>query len=250
MITSLQNERVKLAHGLIAGTKSRRKLGKVALEGVRLIRDALEAGYLPDFILYDPDSVDTAAFQVDADLLLDVSTDVMQHLTATEHPQGVIGVFPLPTPSIPRALKRVLILDGLRDPGNLGTILRTAAAAGVDLVLLAPGCVDPYNAKVLRAGMGAHFRIPVIHQSWDKIAETCDGLTISLAEMHGNLAYDAADWSQAWALIVGGEAQGASEQAISLAHQRVFIPMAAETESLNAASAAAIILFEAARQRR
>ncbi len=250
MITSLQNERVKLAHGLITGTKSRRKLGKVALEGARLIRDALEAGYLPDFILYDSSSESIRSLNVEADLLFDVSPDVMQHLTATEHPQGVIGVFPLPTPSIPHSRDRILILDGLRDPGNLGTILRTAAAAGVDLVLLAPGCVDPYNDKVLRAGMGAHFRVPVIHQSWDKIAETCNGLIVSLADMHGDVAYDAADWSLGWALIVGGEAQGASEATISLAHQRVFIPMAAETESLNAASAAAIILFEAARQRR
>jgi TrmH family RNA methyltransferase len=144
----------------------------------------------------------------------------------------------------------VLILDALGDPGNLGTILRTAAAAGVEVVLLAPGCVDPYNDKALRAGMGAHFRVPVIPQSWDKIAATCDGLAVYLAAMDGDLAYDAADWSSAWALIVGSEAHGASEQAAELAHQRVYIPMAAETESLNAASAAAVILFEAARQGR
>lgn len=250
MITSLQNDRVKLAHGLITGTKSRRKLGKVALEGVRLIRDALDAGYLPEFILYNPDAVDISAFDLSADLLLDASPEVIRHVTATEQPQGIVAVFPMPAPNLPGTPRRVLILDALRDPGNLGTILRTATAAGVDAVLLAPGCVDPYNDKALRGGMGAHFRVPVAPQKWDEIAAYCAGLVVYLADMDGDVAYDAADWAHGWALIVGSEAHGASESAAALARQRVYIPMAAETESLNAASAAAVILFEAARQSR
>lgn len=253
MITSLQNDRVKLAHGLITGSKSRRKLGKVALEGLRLVRDAIEAGYFPDFILFDPASAASDSIRslgVDADLLLEADPDVMQHLAATEHSQGVIGVFPLPTPSLPRSPRRVLILDAVRDPGNLGTILRTAAAAGVEVVLLAPGCVDPYNDKVLRSGMGAHFRVPVIAQKWDEIGAYCEGLAVYLAEMQGDVSYDAADWSNGWALIVGSEAHGAGDVAAALATQRVYIPMAAATESLNAASATAILLFEAARQGR
>ena len=252
MITSLQNDRVKLAHGLLTGTKSRRKTGKIALEGVRLINDALETGYLPDFILYDPDAVSITSLKVnvDADLLLDASPEIIRHISTTEQPQGIIGVFPMPTPNVPRSPQHILILDAISDPGNLGTILRAAAAAGIDLVLLAPGCVDPYNDKVLRGGMGAHFRVPVVNQSWDKITETCSGLMVSLAVMNGDLSYDTADWTGAWALIVGSEAHGASEQAAALAHQRIYIPMAAETESLNAAIATAVILFEAARQER
>jgi TrmH family RNA methyltransferase len=248
MITSLQNDRVKLAYGLQTGAKSRRKTGKIVLEGMRLIRDAVEAGYLPDFVLYDPEAADVSALDVPAEALLDATPEVIRHISATEQPQGVVAVFPMPTPSLPRSPRRVLILDALRDPGNLGTILRTAAAAGVEVVLLAPGCVDPYNDKALRAGMGAHFRVPVIPQSWEKITATCDGLVVYLADMSGKIAYNAADWSAGWALIVGSEAHGASEQAAALAHQRVYIPMAAATESLNAAAAAAIILFEAARQ--
>ncbi len=251
MITSLQNDRVKLAHGLLSGTKSRRKAGKIVLEGVRLIRDTVEAGYVPDFILFDPEVFpDPAVFALPDETAFAASSEVIRHISATEQPQGVIGVFPMPTPSVPRAPQRVLILDALSDPGNLGTILRTAAAAGVDLVLLAPGTVDPYNDKALRGGMGAHFRIPVVNQSWDKIAITCDGLAVYLADMTGDAAYDAADWSQPWALIVGSEAHGASEAAESLAYARLTIPMAAATESLNAASAAAVFLFEAARQSR
>jgi TrmH family RNA methyltransferase len=250
MITSLQNDRVKLAYGLLTGSKSRRKAGKIALEGARLIRDAVEAGYIPDFILYDPAVIDPAAFEVPAELLLDASPEIIRHVSGTETPQGIVGVFPLPTPTLPKAPQRILILDRISDPGNLGTILRTAAAAGVEVVLLAPGCVDPYNDKALRGGMGAHFRVPVINQSWEKIAATCDGSPVYLADMQGDQAYDAADWSGRWALIVGSEAHGASDQAEALAHSRIFIPMSAATESINAASAAAAILFEAARQAR
>jgi TrmH family RNA methyltransferase len=250
MITSLQNDRVKLAYGLLTGSKSRRKAGKIALEGARLIRDAVEAGYLPDFILYDPDAVDPTSLGLDAELLLDASPEIIRHISGTETPQGMVAVFPFPTPSLPSAPGRILVLDAISDPGNLGTILRTAAAAGADVVLLAPGCVDPYNDKALRGGMGAHFRIPVINQSWDKITATCDGAAVFLADMKGDQAYDAADWSGRWALIIGSEAHGASEQAKALAHSRIYIPMAAATESINAASAAAAILFEAARQGR
>lgn len=250
MITSLQNDRVKLAYGLLTGSKSRRKAGKIALEGARLIRDAVEAGYIPDFILYDPAAADPAPLGLDADLLLDASPEIIRHVSGTESPQGMVGVFPFPTPSLPSAPSRILILDAISDPGNLGTILRTAAAAGVDVVLLAPGCVDPYNDKALRGGMGAHFRIPVINQSWDKIAATCAGSPVYLADMQGDQPYDVADWSDRWALVIGSEAHGASEQAKALAHSRVYIPMAAATESINAASAAAAILFEAARQAR
>lgn len=250
MITSLQNERVKLAYGLLSGSKSRRKAGKIAIEGVRLIRDAVEAGYLPEFVLYDARAFDPAALGVPDDLLLEAAPEIIRHICGTEQPQGVVGVFPMPTPGLPRTLRRVLILDALSDPGNLGSILRTAAAAGVDAVLLAPGSVDPYNDKALRGGMGAHFRVPVLSQSWEKIAAACDGLPVYLADMSGGASYDAADWSNGWALIIGSEAHGASDAAADLAHQHIYIPMAAATESLNAASAAAVILFEAARQAR
>ncbi len=176
MITSPQNDRVKLAHGLIAGSKSRRKLGKVALEGVRLVRDAVEAGYLPEFVLYDPAAIDITSLEIPAELMLEAAPEIIQHVCATEQPQGIVGVFPLPTPSLPRDPRRVLILDAVRDPGNSGTILRTAAAAGVEVVLLAPGCVDPYNDKVLRSGMGAHFRVPVFRKKVAmKLANICAG---------------------------------------------------------------------------
>ncbi|MBI5666451.1 MAG: RNA methyltransferase [Chloroflexi bacterium] len=252
MITSLQNERVKLARALQTQAKARRSEGKIALEGVRLVRDALEMGQKPDFILYEPDAVNDEGltmWQQSGAALLPVSTEVMRHISQTQQPQGVLAVFPMPEPALPPRPERVLILDAIRDPGNVGTILRTAAAAGVQTVLLSPTCADAYNPKVLRGGMGAHFRVPVTERDWSAIGVYCRRLTVYLAEGKGSLVYHRVDWTAPWALIIGSEAHGAGGEAERLAQQRVTIPMAAATESLNAAAAAAIILFEAARQR-
>jgi len=255
-ITSLQNERVKLAHALQTQSKARRKEGKMALEGVRLVQDALNRGLQPDFILYDPDAVQQEALTLNSPPsgrgtsgIFPVTPEIIRYLTDTEAPQGVIGIFPIQPPLLPEPLSRILILDAIGDPGNMGAILRSAAAAGVEAVLLAPGSVDAYNPKVLRAGMGAHFRMPILDAPWDRIGAYCYHLQLYLADMTGDVTYDQADWRAPHALIIGSEAHGESEQAAKLAAQRVYIPMAAETESLNAAVAAAIILFEAARQR-
>jgi TrmH family RNA methyltransferase len=231
----------------------------MVLEGVRLVQDALGRGMIPSFIL-----VDTAAVDVDTlhsplpqaqgsgvrASILEVSPEVIRHVSSTETPSGVVAVFPIAPPALPEVPRRVLILDEMRDPGNVGTILRSAAAAGVEVVLLSPGCADAYNPKTLRAGMGAHFRLPVLEASWTRIALYCKNLHVYLADMTGDVTYDAADWKTAWALIISSEAHGESEQAARLANQRVYIPMAAETESINAAAAASVLLFEAARQNR
>jgi TrmH family RNA methyltransferase len=177
-----------------------------------------------------------------------VSEAVLAACADTRTPQGVLAVVPFmqlqPRPGL------ILILDGLRDPGNLGTILRSAEAAGVGQVILAPGTVDPHNPKVVRGGMGAHLRLPVVSLPWPAIAESVAGRAIWLADAAADVAYDAVDWTRPSALLVGGEATGAGEQACALATGRVSIPMAEGTESLNAAMAATVILFEAARQQR
>lgn len=156
----------------------------------------------------------------------------------------------LPFVQFPPRPGLLLILDRVRDPGNLGTILRSAEAASVGHVLLSPGTVDHYNPKVVRGAMGAHFRLPVISLDWPAIAEQAGRRAVWLADAAGELSYDAVDWTQPSALIVGGEAAGAGQEAAVLATGRVSIPMAGGAESLNAAMAATVILFEAARQQR
>lgn len=247
MITSLQNEKVKHIRALFDHAKNRRKEGQIVLEGVRLVRDACQQGYRPDFVLSttEADTGFLAAYNIEPLL---VSNEVMRAASDTQQPQGIIGVFPMPQANLPPDAKRIVILDSIRDPGNLGTILRTAGAAGVEAVLLSPDCVDPYNPKALRAGMGAHFRVPLAQADWGQIGAYCYNKHMYLADSEGDTRYDQADWRSNWAIIIGGEAHGAGSEGLALAQHRVYIPMAAATESLNAAVAASVILFEAARQ--
>jgi TrmH family RNA methyltransferase len=170
----------------------------------------------------------------------------------TVTPQGVLALFPFPNLPIHQDTKPlVLLLDQIRDPGNLGTLLRSAVGAGVACVILTPGSVDPFNPKVVRAGMGAHFRVPIRWLDEDSrhwLQEYCPARVI--AEADAPFPYDAFDWTVGAALIVGSEATGASSLMRDLATARVTIPLSGDLESLNAAIAGSIILFEAARQRR
>lgn len=257
-ITSPQNEKIKLVRALQGGSKARRREGRIALEGLRLIADALATGATPDFCLYTPDAAE--ADRPTAPLLANLAGrgvlcyPVLPALFAeaadTQTPQGLIAVLPPPELPFPPAPTFLLILDGVADPGNLGTILRTATAAGTQGVVLAPGCVDPYNPKALRAGMGAHFRVPVAALTWPEIGLRFGGLPFYLADSEGGTAYDQIAWRGPFALIIGGEARGANAAGRSAATAIATIPMANNAESLNAAAAAAVILFEAARQRR
>lgn len=251
IITSLQNPRVKLAALLQKNARARRTERKIVLEGTRLIRDALEQRQTPEFVLYDLNGADfdlVAALQQTRAAVLPAAPEVIQHISDTQQSQGMIAVLPLPTPKVPGKPGRVLILDAIREPGNMGTILRTAAAAGVQLALPGSDCVDPYNPKVLRAGMGAHFRLPIVEAAWGEIASYCAELKIYVAAGDGEICYTDVNWREGWALVIGNEAHGA-RRANQLQAQRVSIPMAAATESINAAMAAAVILFEAQRQR-
>jgi len=177
-----------------------------------------------------------------------VSEEVMRAISDTQTPPGLLAVVPISEKPPKEGL--LLIVDRLRDPGNLGTILRSAWAAGVGQLVTTKGTVDIYSPKVVRGAMGAHFHLSLApDKGWEEIEPLLEGRQILLAEARGEVAYHEVDWSKPSALIIGGEAEGASEEAKRLAHKRVYIPMPGGAESLNAAVAASIILFEAARQR-
>jgi TrmH family RNA methyltransferase len=253
MITSLTNDKVKLVRSL-AERKHRIKAQRFAIEGARLIDDALAANLTPDWI-FCAERLPSRAQETLGRLkkrgveIITVSDAVLKACSDTETPQGLIAVLPFPRLAIPSNPKMILIADSLRDPGNLGTLLRSAAASDVDAVLLPPETVDAYNPKVVRGAMGAHFRLPIGEAAWVEIAERVRGMVVYLAAADGELSYTAVDWTQPSAMIVGGEASGASKDALRLATKRISIPLSREVESLNAAVAASIILFEAKRQR-
>ena len=251
-ISSTQNKRVRTIKALQSKARLRRGEGKLVLEGDRLIMDALSSGGKPSLALY---SAERADYRVIAQLqnrdceVLPVTGDILRYLSDTRQPSGIVAVFALPKPRIPRQSTRVLILDAIGEPGNLGAILRSAAAAGCHLAILAPDCADPYSPKVLRAAMGAHFRLPLVEAPWNEIASFCQDLPVYAASAEADHRYTQVDWRGEWALILGNEARGISRAARRLAQAAIAIPMSGAAESINVASAAAVILFEAQRQR-
>ena len=179
---------------------------------------------------------------------------LMEATAGTDTPQGILAVFALRRLPIPDPLDFVLVLENLRDPGNLGTLLRTAAAAKVQAVLLTPGTVDAFSPKVLRSAMGAHFRLSIHSLTWEEIQQLCHPqgkaqLKIYLAEGQNGIPSWKLNLRPPLALIIGSEAEGASEQACQLADCTINIPMPGGSESLNAAVAGSILIFEIVRQR-
>ncbi len=251
MLTSLNNDRVKLVQKLQSQRRAREKEMRFVVEGTRLVEEAALAGSPFDFVFYsNPDYRAQTILERLARLeveIVAVSAQIMRACSDTEHPQSLLAVLPFPVLT-PPANTLLLICDRLADPGNLGTLLRTAAAARVDSVILAPGTADPYNPKVVRSSMGAHFRVPIEALEWDTIRSRLAGLKTWLAEAKAGLQYDQVDWTEPSALIIGSEAEGPSEEARALADDSVFIPMPGGAESLNAAVAGSVILFEAVRQ--
>lgn len=253
MITSLANEKVKLARSLHR-RRGREKERLFIAEGVRLCEEVLRARVIPALLFYTPE----VATEERATRLLEafakmgkrgvaVSEEVMRAISDTQTPPGLLAV--VPVSEKPPGEGLLLIVDRLRDPGNLGTILRSAWATGVGQVVTTKGTVDIYSPKVVRGAMGAHFHLSLApDKRWKKIEPLLEERQILLADARGEVAYHEVDWSKPSALIIGGEAEGASEEAQRFAQKRVYIPMPGGPESLNAAVAASIILFEAARQ--
>ena len=252
MITSSQNPKLKLVRALLGRAKERREANAFVVEGVRLVEEAVKADWQFQFVLFSDglsergkELVKTlTANQIEVE---ETSGDLLQNLSETESPQGILAVLQLSNLPIPDSPNFVLIPDQIRDPGNLGTLLRTAAAAGAQAALLPPETTDAFAPKVLRAGMGAHFRLPIHSMTWDEIREQIKDLQIYLADMNGRSCWET-DLRQPLALIIGSEAEGASEEARKLTAQKIAIPMPGSIESLNAGVAGSVLMFEVLRQ--
>jgi TrmH family RNA methyltransferase len=271
MITSSQNPKLKLAHALMGRAKERREANAFVAEGVRLVEEAVNAGWKFQFALYSSGLSERGgqllnrlkANNVEVD---EVSGDLLQKLSNTETPQGILAVLELTQLPLPHNVNFVLIPDQVRDPGNLGTLLRSAAATGVQAVIIPPETTDAFAPKALRAGMGAHFRVPIREMTWEEIGQVCisadeqggksANLQIYIAHMDGTSCWET-DLSKPLALVIGGEAEGASDEARKLAHEqlgrsadwKISIPMAGNVESLNAGVAGSVLMFEVVRQR-
>jgi RNA methyltransferase, TrmH family len=274
LITSPHNPRISALQDLYT-TRGRKKSGLFLMEGPHLLETLLNAGIMPREVYYQPELMQrtakgrtllerlTRAGGLSDNQLIEVSERVIEALSDVQTTQGVVSVLPLAAFRAERIqakrppLRRpvLLILDHLADPGNMGTILRTALAADVHEVLLTENCVDCYNPKVLRSAAGAHVALPIEKDlAWDAIAGRvsmhCSNVPrVLLAEAGSSNLYYEQDLATPFALVIGNEAQGPSAEARALATLTIAIPLANGVESLNAAMAAGIILYEAVRQR-
>ena len=256
MITSTHNPKIKLVRALLGRTKERREAGAFVVEGVRLVEEAANSKWGFKFALYDETLTERGMALVETLKsrgvdLEEVSSSIMKSLSETETPQGILAALEFSHLPLAGNLNFILIPDQIRDPGNLGTLLRSAVAAGVQAVLLPPETTDAFAPKVVRSGMGAHFRLPIVSNSWEEIEQVVklSGLQVLIADMDGRSCWET-DLVAPLALIIGSESEGASVSARKLSTGKISIPMNDDVESLNAGVAGSVLMFETVRQRK
>lgn len=259
LIESPQNPRVH-RWGQLKTKKGRREHGAFLVEGARLVEESLRSSFEVEAVLWDVGTDELPTHLTDAAKergvpVFELSPRAFAEVSDTVTPQGVISVVRTSDAHVPPSQVRFgLVLDGLRDPGNLGTLLRSADAFGADVVYCGSETVDPLAPKVVRASMGGIFRVPV--QTGDTAALVEAWRTawpngqVALAAADATADCDEVDFRQPTLIVVGGEAFGASEVAVLQANVRVRIPMTGMADSLNAAIAGSVLLYEASRQRR
>jgi|SRR5579875_3847347 TrmH family RNA methyltransferase len=256
IVQSRQNARVKeIRMALRKGGKG--PSGLVALEGFHLIEEALR-GHLPVPVLFvrsgSLDLLEKLDLPASTEVL-ELAPDVFASIATTESPQPVAALAQLPTFSLEAVLSKspslIVVLAGLQDPGNLGTIIRSAEAFGAAGVITLPGTANLWNTKVLRASAGSIFRIPVLSLKEDECLDVLrhHGVPLIAAVARGGTPAHKMDLSRPAALVIGNEGKGLHPEMLSACEARIKIPCPGPVESLNAAVAASILLYEAARQR-
>lgn len=258
MITSKKNSRLQNIRLLLQDRKNRDAAGQFVIEGVRLVEEAAGRHASIQEAFFTP-SLSERGKQLVAQLqrldvpLEEVEEGVFNSLMDTATSQGIAAVCQRIDPYLPDDLDFVIIADQLRDPGNLGTVLRTAAASGAQAVFTTPGSVDLYSPKVVRSAMGAHFHILCAEMDWHQLqdlkARSTRRYNSCVAVVGAEKVYWTCDFTLPTILIIGSEADGASVEACHFADQQIAIPMPGDFESLNAAVAAGILIFEVIRQR-
>jgi len=237
MITSASNQKIKLVRSLQSKNRSRLDENAFVAEGVRLLEEAVTVQWPIKYVFYDETLSERGQILIDQLRTVpgleieEIPPSLMADISDTETPQGILAVLEKKTLSLPQTPSFLIIADQIRDPGNMGTLLRTAEAAAADGVL------------------GAHFHLPILAVDWGEIKTIANNMPVYLADSGGGKSLWEADMRRACALLIGGEAFGASPQGEEIATDKITIPMPGRAESLNAAIAAGILIAEVLRQR-
>jgi len=255
LITSRENALFKHLKKLAESSRERRKTGQTLLDGTHLLASFLEAGGVPEQVFFSRAAMEqreirTLVENTPEERLIELPHALFAEISPVDTPTGLLSIIDVLHFKKPERVEFCILLEDVQDPGNLGTILRTSAAAGVQVAYLSSRCADAWSPKVLRAGMGAHFILPIEERSdLLSIASAFEGITLATALSAENSLYDT-DLTMPVALIVGNEGAGLSDALLSVANTHVRIPMPGKIESLNAAAAASICLYERVRQTR
>ena len=255
MITSTSNSQIKNVINLIKKSKDRKAQGLFVVEGKRMFeetpKDRIESLYVSESFEKENKSI-LKGYKYEP-----VSDEVFSHMSDTKTPQGVMALVKMKEHSVEDMLTTanplIMVLENIQDPGNLGTIIRTAEGAGADGIIMTSGTVDIYNPKVIRSTMGAMYRMKYAYV--DNLRDTVEllkdkGITTYAAHLDGAVDYVTCDYKTGTAFFIGNEGNGLTDEATALADRKIIIPMKGSLESLNAAVSSAILMYEVARQRR
>ena len=250
MITSRSNPKLKSVRKLVDSAKERRERKLFVVEGKRLVQEApvewIEEIYLSERF-YEAGKMDLSLYQ-DKKIEI-VKDDIFRTLSATVHPQGVLAVVRQPEYLLKglsgQGVCTILLLDDIQDPGNLGTIFRTAEAAGVSGVILSSGCADIFNPKTIRSTMGSIYRLPFIVDELVPAIENLkmDGFAVYGAALEEAVPFREVTYPPRRAIVIGNEGKGISTSVLNSVSERILIPMKGQVESLNAAVSCAVLLF-------
>ncbi len=242
-IQSAQNPQFKQWKKLLT-KKERDKTGNFLVEGFHLVEEALKANVILEIIISEgieiPQRIDYGSTSITT-----VSNDIFRELSDTETPQGVLAVCEAPKKDIQPEGKQFLLIDAVQDPGNLGTMIRTADAAGMDAVIVGNGSVDTYNPKVLRSAQGSHFHLPVVRGSLMEWTQKLKGQDIEVfgTSLENGHIYTETKAPDSFALLVGNEGNGVNKDLLAMTSRNLYIPIYGKSESLNVAVAAGILLY-------
>lgn len=251
-IESTQNALVKHWKKLVTTRKERERSEEFIVEGHHLVEEALKIEGSVLHIMFREDVEIPFELEESSVQVIEMTKAVAAEISETEHPQGIFAHCkqPIPSEGAYPSWKRLLLIDAVQDPGNIGTMIRTADAAGMDAVILGKGCADPFNPKTVRSGQGSHFHIPIVK---GELSDWIDHAKVGGLQVIGTGLQQAQDHftveaTSSFALIVGNEGAGVADEFLAKADTIVKIPMYGKAESLNVAVAAGVLLYTYARR--
>ena len=242
-ISSRKNALLQNVRKLLSSRSAREKQGLFGADGTKLLEEAIRFYPGLDTVILT-EGVDVPGIPEQA-RVVEVPEDVMASISPMEAPQGALFLCRMPERAAFEPKSGMLLLDGIQDPGNVGTILRTADAMDVPVVLL-EGCADPWNWKTVRSSMGAVFRVPVLQSDWETVRKACKdaGIPIGVTALSDRAVDIRSARLGEMALVIGSEGRGVRREILDAADRELIIPMNPHCESLNAAIAAAIVMWQ------